>query len=170
MSQILIPGIGWDTESVVSGWIKSTNHDIAKENHKIIDSFGYDEIYPFTNIFQDVSSTAYGCSILSFAGSYKQIEEDWNEWLWKFSQLLTRLDAIEAVVHLDCVLGNYRWKLEPKARFENLKIPDSLRGQIWGIVEASAPDFSTDAAWLEHCSAIGSNQWTQLVERWHDTD
>ena len=167
MSQLSIPGTGWDTESVVSGFIKLNVHALAEESMNIIDNFNYDDTYPFTNIFSGISTANYGFYIIGFAGSYKQIEEDWNEWLWRFSQLLTRLDAVEAVVNLNCILGNYRWKLEPKARFENLRATDSMSGQVWGITEAPQPDFSTDPKWLEHCLWLGCNNWTRLVERWN---
>jgi hypothetical protein len=165
MRQIFIPGTGWDTESVVTGFIKLRKHDLAESSIKVVNEFEFDEVYPFTNIFFGVSPAAYGFPVIGFAGSYKQIEEYWNEWLWKFSQLLARLDAREAHVNLSCILGDYDWKLEPRLRFENRQCFDSMRGQVWGIIESPEPDFSRDTTWLSHFPAE-----THLVMRWHDLD
>jgi len=85
MRQIFIPGTGWDTESVVDGFIKVREHLLVKESMEIIHAFDFDDRYPFTDIFWGPSPAAYGFPVIGFAGSYKQIEEDWNEWMWRFS-------------------------------------------------------------------------------------
>ena len=163
MREIFIPGSGWDTESVVTGFIKLREHNLAEESMEIINTFEFDDSYPFTNIFLGASPAAYNFPVIGFAGSYKQIEENWNEWLWKFSRLLSCLDAVEAHVSLSCVLGNYSWKLEPRLRFDNRHSPDTMQGQIWGITESSEPDFSTDPTWLAHFP----EEKYELVERWN---
>jgi hypothetical protein len=162
MRRIFIPGTGWDSESVISGFIKVREHPLVEQSIVIINAFEFDDIYPFTNIFWGASPAAYGFPVIGFAGSYKQIEEDWNEWMWKFSQLLSHLDAVEARVSLSCILGNFNWKLEPKLRFDNRHSRDTMQGQVWGITESPEPDFSTDPVWLAHFS----DKKYGLVERW----
>ena len=180
MRKIFIPGTGWDTESVITGFIKVRDHTLAKQSMETINAYDFDDVYPFTNIFWGASPAAYGFPVIGFAGSYKQIEENWNEWMWKFTQLLSRLDAIEAHVNLSCLLGDYDWKLEPRLRFEDRLSRDSMQGQVWGITEAPEPDFSTDPTWLAYCSdekyrfdeKTGErfNEWTKLVERWSKSE
>jgi hypothetical protein len=160
-----IPGRGWDTESVVYGYIKLSSHGLLQAARSAIRQFEFDEVFPFTNIFWSDSPASYNYPVIGFAGSYKQVEEAWNEWLWRFSQLLSRLDAVEARVSLACVLGHYEWKLEPAARYRQQRgvaVAAPLTGQQWGITEAPANDFSIHPEWLEHFPA-GADQ---VVERW----
>lgn len=166
MREILIPGTGWDTESIVNGFIKVPSLEAANRNMKVIGKFDFDDVYPFTDIFLGISAAAYCFYVIGFAGSYKQIEEDWNEWLWKFGQLLSHLEAVEARVSLSCLLGDYIWKLEPKSLFEDPYAKESTQGQMWGITESPQPDFSTDSTWLTHCAALNSDCWPPLIERW----
>ena len=160
-----IPGRGWDTESVVCGYIKLRSHDALPAAMAAIGGFAFDEVYPFTNIFWGGSTAEYGYPVIGFAGSYKQVEEVWNEWLWRFSQLLCRLDAVEARVNLTCILGHFQWKLEPQARYRQRgAAPTSapLSGQKWGITEAPDDDFSVHSEWLEHFPT-GADQ---VIPRW----
>lgn len=179
MRRIIIPGSGWDTESVISGFIKVREHGLVNQTMEIINAYDFDDTAPFTNIFAGGSPAAYGFAVIGFAGSYKQIEESWNEWMWKFTQLLSRLDAIEAHVNLSCLLGDYDWKLEPRLRFEDRYSREPMRGQVWGITDAPEPDFSTDPTWLMYCCSsrtyslnektgdwLNEAGWRRLVERW----
>lgn len=159
---------------MVSGYIQLRHIDV-QPSLQFINGFEFDEVYPFTNIFWGPSPASYGSTLLGFVGSYKQIEEDWNEWLWKFSQLLSGLDAIEAHVRLKCVVGEYHWKLEPRSLFEGHISGDSMRGQVWGITQAPDPDFSIHPDWIEYFKGsyrlnekTGEwyNQWPRLIERW----
>jgi hypothetical protein len=170
MKKLSFPGTGWNTESVITGCIKIRLHSLVEESMKIINDFDFDEVFPFTNIFWGASPAAYGFPLISFAGSYKQIEEAWNEWMWKLGQLLSCLDAVEAHVNLNCILGDFHWTLQPKLHFEHPTIfyTSSMRHQIWGITDAPELDFSIDPLWQSHCAkrAFGGwNDWEQL-ERW----
>lgn len=170
MKELSFPGTGWDTESAITGCIKIRLHTLIDESMKIVNDFDYDDVFPFTNIFWGASPAAYGFPVIGFAGSYKQVEEGWSEWMWKFSQLLSRLDAVEAHVNLNCILGDFHWTLQPQLHFDHFTAyyKFSMTHQIWGITEASEPDFSIDPRWPEHCAKWASggwNDWEQLP-RW----
>jgi len=166
---MLIPGAGWDTESVVTGAIKIRQHTLVEESWERLNRFEFDDTYPFTNVFWRGSSAAYGFPVIGFAGSYKQIEESWTEWLWKFGRLLSTLDAVEAQVSLNCVLGSFCWILQPRRHFvePTAYYIASMEGQPWGIVQASNPDFTEDLDWISHCrETLGKlHEWPQL-EHW----
>lgn len=157
-----IPGIGWDTPSIVTGYIKTRGFYSTQKNIQAINSFRFDEVYPFTNIFWGSSPASYESPVIGFAGSYKQIEEDWAEWLWKFSQLLSGIDAVSARVNLDCVVGSYTWLLQPEYFLKNKKSDRSMIGEVWGITEAPEEDFSVNEEWLNHFNS----GWNKFVERW----
>lgn len=154
---LLIPGSGWDTESIVWGYIKFGDNGSLAAAEGSIAAYPFDEVYPFTNIFCGGSPARYGAAVIGFAGSYKQVEEDWNEWLWKFADLLSRLPAREAHVGLDCVIGSYRWKLEPGSPRQSGQ--DGAPG--WTITRAPADDFSIHPEWLAHFH----RGWERFVAR-----
>jgi len=180
--------------SVVSGYITISDWLSMGQTKETIASYPFDEAWPFTNIFWCDSSARYHGGVVAFAGSYKQVEEVWSEWLWKFSQLLTKLEAEDARVTLDCVLGVLSWRLLPKpwgtwrkwnkehiANPTNSSsrppIPASMIGQPWGIVEAPDDDFSINPEWLaqteqnmkrwdEATGTVTPYKWDHFVERW----
>lgn len=167
---MIIPGIGWDTESVVTGAIKMREPARSQPVMERINAYDFDAVFPFTNIFWSGSPAVYGFPIIGFAGSYKQIEEAWLEWLWKFSRLLSSLDAVEAQVTLSCVLGTYFWILQPRLHFADSTayFTNSMEGQLWGIIAASDPDFTEDPDWISHCTdtlKISRDAW-QCLEHW----
>lgn len=129
-----------------------------------IAEFNFDEIYPFTNIFWGGSPSQYSLPVIIFGGSYKQIEENWNEWLWKFSQMLSSLEATEANVSLDCMLGNYAWQLHPHCWRCDSTLLTKLNGQQWGITKAPEDDFSIDLPGRPRYDS--NSQWDKFVERW----
>jgi hypothetical protein len=146
-----IPGVGWDTPSIVSGYIRFAGAHLLPAAVATIAAYPFDDVYPFTNIFAGGSPAAYGAGVIGFAGSYKQVEEEWGEWLWKFADLLSRLDADEAHVGLDGVLGSHRWTLEPEAGGT----------RQWAITRAPAEDFSIHPEWLAHFD----RGWRRFVPR-----
>ena len=118
-----IPNGGWDTGSIVWGYIKfEGGHSLAAAEESIA-SYSCDEVYPFTNIFCGGSAARYGAAAIGFAGSYKPVEGDWSEWLWKFADVLSHLRATDARACLDCVIGSYRWTLEPKTAQQTASDP-----------------------------------------------
>lgn len=156
-------------QSIVSGYIleKSANRE---QNRTAIAHFTFDEKYPFSNIFWNDSPANFDTYIIGFTGSYRQIEDDWNEWLWKFSQFLSTLEALNAVVNLDCHLGCFRWKLQPFSRHQWMsrppqiqRLPETFRGEPWGIYEAPDNDFTLMHPW-------NSFEWNdnpnKIVPRW----
>jgi hypothetical protein len=128
------------------------------DNERALAAFPYDERYPFTDIFWAHSPAQYQTPVIGFAGSYKQIEEHWSEWLWKFSQLLSTLDANDAFVYLHCIRGSFAWRLQPLSfhlavnGISDRNSSFAYRGEEWGIVEAPADDFTLTPY-------IGDNQY-----------
>lgn len=135
--------------SIVNGFIIIRSHELMEQTKGTINSFDFDEVWPFTNIFWCDSPAQYSNPVVGFGGSYKQIEEVWSEWLWKLGQLLSRLDAIEARVNLHCVIGDYSWELRPKAYCESKDWPQSMLGEPWVVASAPEKDFSIDPEWIE---------------------
>ncbi len=139
-------------ESIVYGYImESDGHH--EENKVAIAQFSFDELYPFSNIFWCDSSARYWHSVIGFTGSCKQIEPDWNEWMWKFSQLLSTLEASQAVVNLDGYMGSFAWKFRPLSVQRRLSAPRPtaplspfLKDEQWVIYETPDLDFSLDLA------------------------
>ena len=161
-------------ESIVFGYIMVPNRDYIEHNRQAIAAFPFDKEYPFTNIFWLDSPAQYYFPLIGMTGSYKEIEYRWSEWLWKFSQLLSRLEAIEAHVHLHCIYGCLAWELKPKSVCERqLPPPATLVGQQWGITEAPPDDFSIDPSWGSHIVQLNQEtgkaepyRWDKFVERW----
>ncbi len=58
-------------------------------------------------------SVAYGLRPIHFAASLKTVEWAWEEWLAKFERLLSTLDGLTAMVHLETELVGrhvYEWR------------------------------------------------------------
>ncbi len=146
-----------------------------QQNLQAIASYAFDDPYPFTTIFWGGTPARYFCPLIGLTGSYRSIEEVWSEWLWKFSQLLSRLEAIEARVSLECIIGSYTWELQPRASCPPMQQVTSFIGQPWVITHAPPTDFSIDPEWLQRCernqvydSESGEwrpYKWEQFVER-----
>lgn len=142
-------------QSVVYSYIveHAPNH---ANNIASLSVFEFDEVYPFSNTFWSDSPAQFNGSVIGFTGSFKEIEYDWTEWLWKFSQLLSALDATNATVELECNLGHFAWSLWPdswnrastRPSFPQ-QLPSSFRGEQWGIYAASKNDFTLLSPWNE---------------------
>lgn len=68
----------------------------------------------------DFNDGLYKNQIVVFGASYKEVENNWYDWIYKFEKLLKNLYWTEAVVHLETELnGNriYRWKNNNKPAF-----------------------------------------------------
>lgn len=113
--------------------------------------------------------------LVGIAACYKQVEEAWSECLWKFSQLLSRLEATEACVTLDSRLGSQTWLLEPEVICSNCyRWPNTLIGQKWFITKAPDENFYK-GTWsaFDELSAVNEEtgereegKWDKFVERW----
>jgi hypothetical protein len=172
------------SQSIVHGYILERDTQWMTENRLAIQSFNFDERYPFTNIFWGESPHQYFFPAIGFIGSYNQIEAHWKEWLWKFSQMLSCLEAWEAHVYLNSIRGQHYWQLEPQSVYlgrqmsgqdkKSGELPPSLKGEPWGIVEAPQNDFTltpwpednSRSIWNPEQNKFESNEWTQYVERW----
>jgi hypothetical protein len=165
------------TESIISGYIRTAGENFMEQNRRAIAEYPFDNVWPFRNIFWSDSPARYGYPVIGFAGSYKQVEEVWSEWLWKLSQLLSRLEAIDARVSLDCLIGHFCWRLEPRSMYQRLPRPGTWVSECWGITEAPEQDFSIDPEWLGQTERNLSTwdtdtgdwmsyKWDRFVERW----
>lgn len=172
------------SQSIVHGYILERDTRYMTENRLAIGSYDFDERYPFTNIFWGGSPNQYFFPVIGFTGSYNQIEAHWSEWLWKFSQMLSGLEAREAHVYLKSIRGHHYWRLEPQSIFLQRQmsgkdrdaggLPRSLKGEQWGIADASPDDFTltpwpgdnSRAIKIEGQNELETIEWTQFVERW----
>lgn len=170
-------------DSFVNGYIVGAGGRHGDEanvvNRQALSVFTFDEKFPFTNIFWPDSPACYGNRpVIAFAGCYKQIEEAWAEWMWKFSQLLSTLEAVDARVHLDCVRGYFSWRLQPKSVYLAYQLkqsyPATLHGESWGVVEAPDPDpllnphpgDNTRTLWNAETHKYDQVIWSQRIARW----
>lgn len=85
--------------SVVFGYI-ATDPAFGSDNQAVLNRCDFDDWYPFTNIFT-LKEGKYKSSMVSFAGCYKDLEEDWVEWVRRFEALLMSLFARYARVYLE---------------------------------------------------------------------
>jgi hypothetical protein len=74
--------------------------DKREHNRGALADFPYDTVYPFTNIYSEVRP-GYGGDIVSFAGGFKSLDDEWNEWEARFEELLFRLYGRSVQVHLE---------------------------------------------------------------------
>lgn len=153
--------------SIVFGYIICRDYSM-QANLQAISRFDFDEKYPFTNIFWGDSPAQYFLPTIGFTGSYKSLEEDWEEWLWKFTQLLSRLESIEAHVNLHGLWGNFSYDLKPKSYISHIDkphekpYPEIVKGDEWVITSAPEWDFSLRPDLLEQYP----NRWNKFVKRW----
>jgi hypothetical protein len=159
------------SQSIVSGYILLSqnvpNHkwdDRIQQTSTAIDNFYFDEKYPFTNVFWPHSPAQYDGHVIGIVGAYKDLHLDWEEWLWKFSQMLSRLEAIEADVRLDSLWGRFSYRLQAHAWRLGPPWPDSFIGEQWGIVELPEWDFSFRPDLVEKKSS--DIRWDKFVPRW----
>lgn len=68
-------------------------------NNQVLITSKFDAIYPFPNIFSEIRS-GYGGDLISLAGSFKSIDDDWSEWEQRFEGLLVQLRGRSAQVHM----------------------------------------------------------------------
>jgi hypothetical protein len=62
-------------------------------------------------------SYAYQSRVIHFGASFKSIEHEWEAWVYKFEQLLTRLLWLSATVHLQpeyAGIQTFQWRINPE--------------------------------------------------------
>lgn len=148
--------------SVVDGYIIARD-SLQEENMRAIIESDLHVAYPLTSVW--ISGLRPGESYtIWFSGYYHfRLEEHWNEWLWRFSQLLLKLEASVARANLNCDLGYFVWKLQPySSRFGAATA--SSKGEQWGITKAPENDFSIDLPGRPRYDS--NSKWDKFVERW----
>jgi hypothetical protein len=87
---------------IVCGYIEcfSEKND---ENITVIDGFEYEKDTPFPNIFSQ-PLIGYQSSMVSFAISLKDFDEDWENWRQRFEEFLEMLWAKSAMVRVESEL------------------------------------------------------------------
>ena len=182
-------------QSKVYGYISLRDKKYIHDAERVLLEYPSDNTYPFTNIFHIEKNATYFHPMIGIAGSFKQIEKWWPEWMWKFSDFLSRLEALEARVHLNSIMGKHFWVLEPENAYFNSpqmvngkwQLPahddhpvwnqNTFVGQKWGIVEAPENDFAIDPLWntgnlVEDpiTKKTYIRKWDKFVERWYPQD
>src|SRR6266542_2706945 len=89
-------------QTLVYGYIE-TDPVMDEFNRAALRSFPFDELYPFANIFS-MPNRGYQASVVSFAGAFKTLEENWSDWQIRFEELLGKLRARTAIVRLESEL------------------------------------------------------------------
>jgi len=68
----------------------------------------------FTMPGLDVFSGAYHTQVIHFGASYRAVEYEWERWMQKFEELLSKMYWVSATVHLETELsGNHTFHWEP---------------------------------------------------------
>ena len=108
-------------QSIILGYIKEPsvhNKDnvlIRNHNRSKIFSLGrMDDFPPLNSTFFSQTSglETFSNSLLYFAGSFKEIEADWEEWLKKFESFLKTLIWESVYLRLETYLGEYEYRWE----------------------------------------------------------
>lgn len=102
--------------TTIYGYIKEypqrrDSHTVARHNQKIIDRLPIEaNDYPYLmksmfhvpkGRFENIIYHSYWSRVITFGGSFKGLEDHWEEWLVKFEKLLTQLIWYEAKVHIE---------------------------------------------------------------------
>ncbi|NVK36750.1 MAG: hypothetical protein HWE18_02390 [Gammaproteobacteria bacterium] len=121
-----------DQESIVYGIIKDvpTSPEMDGERRRMVNSGAlldlpqtFDVNSPFLcgDMFTlpgfDVFSGAYHTQLIHFGASYRAVEYEWERWMQKFEELLSKMYWVSATVHLETELsGKHTFHWEPTSR------------------------------------------------------
>jgi hypothetical protein len=86
-------------ETVVYGYI-CLDPSQREHNEAALARHPFDNFYPSTNIFSTIKP-GYGGDVVSFAGGFKSLDEDWAEWEARFERLLSEIHGRAARLHLE---------------------------------------------------------------------
>ncbi len=105
-----------DQESIVYGCIKDSANFAAdaerrRNNRKVMLTLPAADDWPYLcrEMFAipriEVGIDNYHTEVMHFGASYQAIEYEWNKWMVKFEEMLTRMYWMSAVVHLETELS-----------------------------------------------------------------
>lgn len=105
-----------DQESIVYGCIKdsanfATETERRRANRKVMLTLPSADEWPYLcrEMFAiprlQVGHDNYHTQVMHFGASYKAIEYEWNRWMEKFEELLSKMYWVSAVVHLETELA-----------------------------------------------------------------
>lgn len=118
------------SKTIVYGFIE-LDPQFNQENRQAFDACPFDAKYPFTNIF-GTELPGYESSTVSFAGTFKSLIEDWDEWEIRFDQLLASLYCRSATVRMsDDVHGEFVIKYVCDDGWETTLQPYQRRWKKW---------------------------------------
>lgn len=117
-----------DQESIVYGCIRDIPGGDARSralrlrhNRSVIAALPSADGWPFLSRdmfgvsgFDEMTGT-YHTQVVHFGASYRAVEYEWQEWLQKFEQLLSRMYWVSAKVHLETELAGvhtFFWEAE----------------------------------------------------------
>ncbi len=105
-----------DQESIVYGCIKNSTYDFGDKEHRrrnreAMLSLPKADEWPFLS--QEMFSIPsiengfdnYQTDVMHFGASYKAVEYEWDQWMAKFEDLLSRMYWVSATVHLETELS-----------------------------------------------------------------
>ena len=105
-----------DQESIVYGCIKDASHLVGDRerrvnNRNIMLSLPKADEWPF--LCQEMFSIPseipgmgmYQTDVMHFGASYQAVEYEWDQWIQKFEEMLSRMYWVSATVHLETELS-----------------------------------------------------------------
>lgn len=119
---------------IISGYIECFPEKNI-ECREAICSFGYENETPFPDIFSEPKAGYQGLMI-SFAGSFKNFDEDWIEWRGKFEELLGCVYAKTAYLKLETEMEGEISKVSyiPSNPI-NIKVSKKIKNEWVRIIE-----------------------------------
>ncbi|GAA6145740.1 hypothetical protein [Thalassolituus maritimus] len=120
----------FDQESIVYGVIRHvpSSEELASRRERrnnlasiqclptgMDDDFSLLKREMFSMAGADVFSGAYQTQVIHFAGSYRAVEYEWENWLRQFEALLKSMYWVSATVHLETELSGkhtFNWQAE----------------------------------------------------------
>ena len=118
-----------DQESIVYGCIKDTSDFDGEASHRInnrkamlalpkADEWPFLSQEMFSMPSPKVGQDNYQTDVMHFGASYRAVEYEWDQWVNKFEQLLSKMFWVSATVHLETELsGTHTFIWESSGNF-----------------------------------------------------
>ncbi len=128
-----------DQESIVYGCIKDTTSIVSDAKRRAVNRramlslpradgwpFLSQEMFAIPKI--EISGDSYQTEVMHFGASYKAVEYEWDQWIEKFEELLSKMFWVSVTVHLETELsGTHTFTWESMG---NCHIPGSGDMQV----------------------------------------